>query len=585
MPRKASGEIKTRIVRVKQKNGDIYVLERKTQYDPVKRYNRILSSVLINKIPKGSSEAVPTRPKRRKSGLEPSSDAPDQDQLVAVRKRTGMMDIVDHIGKASGIDDAIYAHTDTGTAQKIISLARYLVCTDGQSLPGIVLWQYTHPLPYSEGITEDVYHRLFSEVGLNESLQQNFFRDRCSTVGGSSGIAYDSTTFSTYSENQIEARYGFNKAGDGLKTVKYLALYDLESRQPIAFTKQAGDLADVVTVGNALQQLLSIDVKKAEVVTDNGYYSEPNLAEMFHRHFDFITLSKTNIKWIKPEIDKHMDELGHLSSVCPFDHSTHGITVMLMHDFGITRERASRKSGLSRGDEETFTRRVYLHIFFNAARKVDEDHSFENDLLRLKAALESGTPLDDFKESAQKKIAKYLSIRTWGRKTTVSFKEKACAEAKKYHGYFVLISSSEKDIFEALRKYRKREHIENYFRSSKQHADSMRVRVWDPDTLRGRMFVQFVSLCYYEYLSEQVRKMKPVLGVKNGDPEHDLKTNLDLEMKLKNWLDNTPLYLQLQWFDVVESVEVSSALRTRRFTTEITARDRLYLDRLGIKTT
>ena len=124
MPRKASGEIKTRIVRVKQKNGDIYVLERKTQYDPVKRYNRILSSVLINKIPKGSSEAVPTRPKRRKSGLEPSSDAPDQDQLVAVRKRTGMMDIVDHIGKASGIDDAIYAHTDTGTAQKIISLAR-----------------------------------------------------------------------------------------------------------------------------------------------------------------------------------------------------------------------------------------------------------------------------------------------------------------------------------------------------------------------------------------------------------------------------------------------------------------------------
>jgi hypothetical protein len=113
----------------------------------------------------------------------------------------------------------------------------------------------------------------------------------------------------------------------------------------------------------------------------------------------------------------------------------------------------------------------------------------------------------------------------------------------------------------------------------------MRVSVWDPDTLRGRMFVQFVSLCYYEYLSEQVRKMKPVLGVKNGDPEHDLKTNLDLEMKLKNWLDNTPLYLQLQWFDVVESVEVSSALRTRRFTTEITARDRLYLDRLGIKTT
>ena len=99
------------------------------------------------------------------------------------------------------------------------------------------------------------------------------------------------------------------------------------------------------------------------------------------------------------------------------------------------------------------------------------------------------------------------------------------------------------------------------------------------------MFVQFVSLCYYEYLSEQVRKMKPVLGVKTAIQNTTSRLISISKMKLKNWLDNTPLYLQLQWFDVVESVEVSSALQTRRFTTEITARDRLYLDRLGIKTT
>lgn len=585
MPRNASGEIKTRIVRQQQKNGDIYVLERKTQYDPDKKYNRVISTTLINKIPKGSSEPVPTRPKRSKKSSIPVIDpapADSSNKLSAVRRRTGMMDIVDAIGKASGIDDAVYAHTDIGTAQKIISLARYLFCTDGQSLPGITAWQYTHPLPYKEGISEDVYHRLFTEVGLDESLQQNFFRDRYEKVGASAGIAYDSTTYSTYSEDQIEARYGFNKAGDGLKTIKYLALYSLESRQPIAFTKQAGDLPDVVTVGNALQQLLSIGVKSAEVITDNGYYSESNLSELFHRHFDFITLSKPNIKWIRPEIDRHASELDRLSSVCPYDHKTHGITVMTMHEFTRVRERASKKSGLSRGDEETFSRKMYIHIFFNAERKVDEDHCFEKELLSLKSSIESGTAVSDFNDAAQKKIAKYLILRTWGSKTTVLFNEKACAAAKKYHGYFVLIASREKDTFEALRKYRKREHIEDYFRSSKQHADSMRVRVWDPDTLRGRMFVQFVALCYYEYLSEQVRKMKATLGIPNGDPLHDLKKNLDLESKLKSWLDNTPLYLQMQWFDVIETVEISTALRTRRFSTEATLRDQLYLDRLGV---
>jgi hypothetical protein len=42
MPAKASGEIKTRIVHQLQKNGDTYIIERRTLYDPVKKYNRVL---------------------------------------------------------------------------------------------------------------------------------------------------------------------------------------------------------------------------------------------------------------------------------------------------------------------------------------------------------------------------------------------------------------------------------------------------------------------------------------------------------------------------------------------------------------
>ena len=40
------------------------LLERKIQYDPVKKYNRILSSKLISKIPKVEKNPVPTRPKQ-----------------------------------------------------------------------------------------------------------------------------------------------------------------------------------------------------------------------------------------------------------------------------------------------------------------------------------------------------------------------------------------------------------------------------------------------------------------------------------------------------------------------------------------
>lgn len=584
MPAKASGEIKTRIVHQPQKNGDIYVLERKTLYDPVKKYNKVLSSRIISKIPKGENVPVPTRPKRRKDEkIEFQGHSSPVGK--ASRMKIGMMDIIDHIGNTSGIDDAIYSNTDLGTAQKILSLSRYLLATNGQSFPGITTWQYTHPLPYEDGISEDIYHDLFEKVGRDEELQQNFFASRCAGIHDRAVLAYDSTTISTYSGNLPEARRGFNKAGDGLDTIKLLTLYSIETRQPVAFTKQPGNLPDVVTIENALKQLQALDLNHTEIVTDNGYYSEKNLAEMLHAHFDFITLVKTSIKWVKKEFNAHRDEFRSTSSVCPFDTNTHGITVMLMHDFICARKYASRKKDIPKGEEETFRRRIYLHLFFNPFRRVEQDAALDRDLLELKKLLEEGKAVEDLADNAQEKVKHFLTIRHYGSRTTVVFNEKAIAEQKEYHGYFALISNCEKEAFECLRKYRCRETIESFFESGKQRADGTRTRVWNTDTLRGRMFVQFVSLCYYEYLNEAIRQLKAGLAKENGDPEHDTRGNLVMEAKLKSWLGNTPIYLALQWFDTVEEVKVSTKLRNKRWTTEITQRDRMFLEKLGVRLT
>ena len=579
MPAKASGEVKTRIVHHIQKNGDIYVLERQTVYNPDKKQTQVLSTKLLSKIPKGSETPIPTRPKKPDFAKETKVLG----EAAASRDHVGMMEIVDHIGSASGIDDGIYSNTDIGTAQKIISIARYLLATNGQSLPGILTWQFNHPLPYEEGISEDIYHDLFVQVGRDESLQQSFFANRCAFIKERAVLAYDSTTISTYSENQIEARYGYNKDEDGLKTIKLLTLYSIETRQPVAFTKQPGNLPDVITIENALKQLSVLGLGDAEIITDNGYYSEHNLAALFLARFDFVTLIKTSIKWVKTEIDSYQNDLGCVSSACPFDIGTHGITLRLMRDFVKVRKYASKKSGLQKGEEETFRRRVYLHLYFNAARRAEEEVRFDDDLIELRKSIEEGIQVENLPKGAQDKAVKYLHIKRWGNKAHVSFNEAACKEAKKRLGYFALVSNCEKNPFECLRKYRKRETIESFFGSMKQRADGTKVRVWNTDTLRGRMFAQFIALCYYEYLSNEIRYMKPALGVKNGDPEHDTAKNIKLEKSLKGWLDHSPVYLVLQWFDAIEGVKVSSKLRSKRWTTEITARDRLFLKILGVK--
>lgn len=581
MPAKASCEIKTRTVRQPQKNGDIYVIERQTQYDPVKKYNVVLSSRIIGKIPKGKTSVVPTRPKRQAGEKASISNVPDP-PVKASRRKIGMMDIIDHIGKASGIDDAIFSAADQGTAQKILSLARYLLATNGQSFPGITTWQFTHPLPYEDGLSEDIYHALFEKVGRDESLIQSFFASRLASLGGSALLAYDSTTVSTYSGRISEARFGFNKAHDGLETVKLLSLYSIDTRQPVAFTKQPGNQPDVITIENALKQLQVLGVSNAEIVTDNGYYSEKNLAELLHAHFDFITLIKLNIKWVKKELDIHLDEFRTAGSACPFDINTHGITVMRMQEFSRARKYASAKKGLAEGDEETFRRRIYLHLYFNPLRRVEQDTAFDKDIFELKDLIEDGASEEDLSDSAAEKARKFLHIRHYGARCTVTFNEKAIATQKKYHGYFALVSNCEKDPFECLLKYRRRETIEFFFESGKQRADGSRTRVWSSECLMGRMFVQFIALCYYEYLSEELRRIKDSLASGIADPKDETSETLKQKKKLLSWLKNTPVYLTLQWFDAVEEIKVSTKLLSKRWTTEITARDRLFLEELGL---
>ncbi len=43
--------------------------------------------------------------------------------------------------------------------------------------------QVMHPLPYHEGVTEDVYGNLFKNVGRNEEGVQRYFSARLNTWG------------------------------------------------------------------------------------------------------------------------------------------------------------------------------------------------------------------------------------------------------------------------------------------------------------------------------------------------------------------------------------------------------------------
>jgi hypothetical protein len=483
------------------------------------------------------------------------------------------------------MDEALFASTDKGTALKIMSIARFLVATSGVSLPHMETWQLTHPIPYVDGITGDIYYDLCKAIGIDETFRQRLFHERCRQLGDHPLIAFDSTTQSTYSENQLDARYGFNKDKDGLKTIKHLVLYSVENRQPIAFAKQPGNLPDVTSLSNTLKQLAVLGVRNPEVITDNGYYSEENMSSMCLGGFRFITLVKTSVSWVRRELDLHMGEMVSMGNRRAELGGVYCRTVMVMHAFEKTRKYASEKKRLEKGSVEKFERRLYLHIYYSPLKKEDDDSRLYARIDELKKMLEEGVPADAMTDAAQKKVAKYLVVRKTKGGLSVSYNEGAYKEACKYHGYFALVANCEKDRFNALEKYRKREKVEEYFQMAKEDADASRPRVWYADHLMGRMIVQFVALGYEDYLRFKMGQMKVESGKKTGDPKHDTKENLKLEVSLKKWLSNTSFSNVLRWFDAYETTEVSTAVATRRWNSETTKRDRLFPEKLGMQPT
>jgi hypothetical protein len=284
-----------------------YIYERITKYNPEKHFNEVISNHLIGKIPAGKTEMVSTRPHRAKTSVPEFASC----------KRVGVTDILEWIGRESGVDQDLLHAADRATAEKILSIARYWSANPGKTIPFIEEWQISHDIPYQDGISQDGCYALMKAIGTDAGMRQKFFCARADRMPSKSSIAFDSTTISSYSENQIEARHGYNKNGDGLKCVKLLTQYCLETGQPIAYARQPGNIPDVISIVNASTQLSVFGMEKPMFVMDAGFYSEDIMLTPAYSHIKFLVAGKLSASWIKSEFDKILSSICQLSNNCP----------------------------------------------------------------------------------------------------------------------------------------------------------------------------------------------------------------------------------------------------------------------------
>ncbi len=157
-----------------------------------------------------------------------------------------------------------------------------------------------------------------------------------------------------------------------------MTLYSVKAGEPIAFSKQPGNIPDVISIENTLTQLKCLNLEKPLIVTNNGYYSQKNMMEFALGNVKFLTLVDPNIIWIRETIDALRATIAGMASTCPFDTSICGAASFRMHQFSRARQRS--RNGKAAGEKETFSRRLYVHVYYSPYNEAKKELAFRKDL-------------------------------------------------------------------------------------------------------------------------------------------------------------------------------------------------------------
>ena len=376
------------------------------------------------------------------------------------------------------------------------------------------------------------------------------------------------------------ARQGFNKAGDGLDAFKLMTFYSVDSRLPVSFEIQPGNIPDVSSVLNSIKRAKSYGLKKPQFVLDNGFYSKSNVLRFCRANVKFTIRATLADKWICSRLDG--DEKAGIASlraglddVCsamPSDVNTCGVSTSAMTEFSWVRERGAY--GKAAGDVEKEEHRIYYHYFLNKYKRETQIQSLLTKLYSLKRRVENQAPLS---EEEKKLSAKFLTIKTVrGKKIVADLIKDVVEEEVKDYGIFALISNVDKDAQSALSHYRLRNIIEESYRVIKTDLDGRRPRAWSTVKARGKEVCRLVALGLRFYLTDSFKKIKQKAIENSKNEERFSKAEREAFSGLARWLDAMTTKEILDWFDCIETVTVQNSLGRTRWTTESIKRDQLF---------
>lgn len=367
-----------------------------------------------------------------------------------------------------------------------------MILEDNSPLYRFEKWNLTHKHPYGQDITSPRSSELFASI--TDGQVSKFLGLQAERRIEDEYWAYDSTSISSYSETLNQVQWGKNKENDKLPQINLLLVFGEKSGLPFYYRKLAGNIPDSKTVSHLLEDLDILGFGKAKFVMDRGFYSEDNINSLYKEHIKFLVGVRLSLKFIRKNLDDVYDDIRMFVN---YDEgiSTYGYTVSSEWEY--TQERPYK------GDVIKDKRRIYIHYYYSIEKGADDEQAFDKRISQLCNELLEGKTVEEHKKA----YAQFFEVKeTPARGRQVYYKEGEIKAARRYLGYFALITNEKMDAFTALHLYRMKDVVEKAFGNIKERLNMRRLLSKSEKSLDGKIFNEFIALILISHLDHKMKE-------------------------------------------------------------------------------
>ena len=288
----------------------------------------------------------------------------------------------------------------------------------------------------SQRISE--FYKLLGEEAVHRNFFNRYLRLFCHNQ--QAGVLIDSTGMPNDIHFSLTAINTHN--GVTSNETRLILVVDRESKMPLYFRYNAGNIVDVTTLRSTIAELGAFGVNIDYAIVDAGYYCENNVRSLYgddtgDKAIPFLTRIGPNLKLYKQLASEHVDDLV-------------GAEYMLM--------QRNRLLSVKRVEIDLFGHMAYAYVAIDHARREEEIYKYVRSSLCSK---------------------------------DVSREEMNAAIKAK--GVFILLSSEKIETEEVMPLYYTRQTVEQIFDVSKNNADLLPLRVHSEETFRGHLMLSFIA--------------------------------------------------------------------------------------------